>query len=156
MRISSDIDYHGPQVYTFDPQKVLARIETWFSNVVINDQDLAQAEIERFVQFLTDQHIIEPRRSRLLRQIHDKAKVNGPAYTFTIEPPNHKPIQGQVARYEVFFDSSQSFDLPLENQIITFLQSLEIGNIRCDTPTKQFLVPDPVYRGYWLLAMSEE
>lgn len=149
MRISSEIEYDGAHVYAFDPQKVLVRMQIWFPRMVADKCDLAQAEIERFTQFLADNQIEEPRRSRLLDQIHGKAATNGPAYDFTLELSESEAIQGQVARYEVFFAIPHAFRAESEHQIVAFLESLAIGTIRCDTQTQLFSVPDPVYRDFW-------
>lgn len=152
MRISADIPYWGPGVATFDPQKVLARLQAAFPAVTIDDRDLAQEEVERFIHFLNTEQTPEPRRSSILREIRGKATRNGPAYNFVVKTDHDGILRGQVARYHVSFTADQVLTLETELAIIRFLRSLQLGTLMCDTATTQFHVPHDSYLDHWILA----
>lgn len=151
MRIIAEIDYHGPQVFCFDSQKVLVRLGTWFPDLCLDHRDITQVEIEQFTHMLDAHDFEETTRKRVLEQLRGKAARNGPAYNFRIGQDTTEVIDGQVTRYHIFFETSDVMSVWREQQIVGFLQSLGFGTMRCDTQSQHFVVPDPEYPEFWQL-----
>lgn len=151
MNIAAEIDYYGSSVAVFDPQKVLERLSEAFPMVTIDYQDLAQNEVDSLIDFLDTNKTPEPRRGHMLRQIQGKASRIGPVYSFSLDVPEQGILSGKAGRYHVTFFFERSLNSAIEQAIIRFLQSLQLGTIRSDTETLYFRMPHPEYPEYWVL-----
>lgn len=128
MRISATIDYWGEGVTTFDPEKVLTRLESWFPQIIIDSTDYGQAEVERITLFAKS-NFPENRYLEMSRQIQEKNRRNGPVFQFSIELEGGEKINGYAKRYEVAFNSENEINNSIKQTIYQFLKTLSNAEI---------------------------
>ena len=153
MRIEAHIDYWVKEVLTFDPIKVLERLEDYLPEVDVDNTDYKLEELERFTIY-ANENIEEPQRSIMINQMRENNWANGPWFKFKVSLEHHKEITGKVSRYSVDFCSEEIISFETEKNIINFLKSLKYGEIRSDTQTKYFCKSDENYKDHWLLEES--
>lgn len=151
MRIEAAIDYWGDDVLTFDPEKVVVRLKSYFDEVVIDPKDYSYDELERFIKY-ADEKIEEPNRSKMIASMKGKSRTNGPAFKFKIPLENNVVVTGVAARYRVEFNCEQDFDAKVEKRIVEFLKSLKYGEIRSNTQTNLFGELSETFENHWLLS----
>jgi hypothetical protein len=151
MEIEAKIDYWGESFATFDPEKVAVRLIKTFPKVKVDFVDLSRDEVARFIYYAENHKIAEPIRIRMEEQLNQKAARNGPIYKFKLEFPPNTVITGYIKRYRVSFKSEQELNEDIENQVVQFLESLKLGKITSDRPTKLFCRFSPDVPQEWLL-----
>jgi hypothetical protein len=150
MNIWLNIDYHDGGVLTFDPGKILDRVEEYFPQVEIDPTDYGWEEVERLTNFFNEQ-FAEPNRSSIINSIRGKYRRNSPTYKFKILMSDAMEINGHARRYSVRFACEKVFDVTTEKTIIKLMQSLNYGEITSDTKTEYFCVQEMTFVNKWTL-----
>jgi hypothetical protein len=124
-RIALELDYWSDDVATFDPEKVVMKLQRAFPEATVDPTDKSAAEVDRVRAFLDSQDDMSPDiKATMLRQIQGKARRNGPVYNFVVGG-----ISGIAGRYYVSFHSDTEIEAPLKQRIVAFLESMRLGEI---------------------------
>jgi hypothetical protein len=129
MDIEVEIPYWGPQVGTFDPEKVLWRLKEQFPTAEIDRTDWAEREVASLDTYLEERAVPPEQKDTMRRQIRGKAQRNGPVYRFKLSDGFGAEIEGYSSRYRVVFRSSHDIDECFRSRITDFLRSLGLGNL---------------------------
>ena len=85
VRLGASVDYWGPGVACFDPEKVIDRLRGQFPGAVVDPTDQAEREVARIDAF-SDEFRADDRVKQAVRgQIRGKARRNGPVYRFHLD-----------------------------------------------------------------------
>ncbi len=128
MNIEAVIDYWGPGVATFDPEKVLWRLKEHFPEAEIDTADRAELEVASLDAFVEQQQFEPQTKDTMRRQIRGKSRRNGPVYQFNLTDGGVL-IEGRSSRYCVTFRSDQDIEGELRRRIVGFLESLNLGRL---------------------------
>ncbi len=129
MYIEAAIKYWGPEIATFDPEKVLWRLKGQFPQADIDTTDWAEREVASVDSFLEQRSMAPETRDQLRKQIRGKARRNGPVYRFKLADGDGNPIEGYSSRYRVVFRSAHNVEEGFRRRIADFLQSLGLGDL---------------------------
>jgi hypothetical protein len=129
MNIEVEIPYWGPQVATFDPEKVLWRLKEQFPEAAIDRTDWAEREVASLDAFLDERAVPPVQKDTMKRQIRGKARRNGPVYKFKLTDGLGPEIEGYSSRYRVVFRSANDIEEGFRSRITDFLRSLGLGNL---------------------------
>jgi hypothetical protein len=129
MNIEVEIPYWGPQVATFDPEKVLRRLKEQFPEAEIDPTDWAEREVASLDAFLEQRCVPPETKDAMRRQIRGKARRNGPVYRFKLADGVGTAIEGYSSRYRVVFRSAHDVEEECRSRIADFLRSLGLGNL---------------------------
>ncbi len=132
LHIRCGLSYWSDSVATFDPEKVAMRLLKAFPEVIIDPRDRSELEVQRIRDFLEERYpSSEPNEIKdvMLRQIQGKRRRNGPVYGFEL-PAGPTSITGLIARYGLDFWSDAVLDPSLQDRIVGFLKSLNLGTIK--------------------------
>jgi hypothetical protein len=129
MDIAVEIPYWGPQVATFDPEKVLCRLKEHFPEAEIDPTDWTEREVASLNAYLQERAITARHKDPMRSQIRGKARRNGPLYRFRLTDGSGAEIQGYSSRYRVVFRSDHDINEVFRRRITDFLRSLGLGNL---------------------------
>jgi hypothetical protein len=129
MDIEVEIPYWGPQVATFDPEKVLWRLREQFPEAEIDPTDWAEREVASLDAYLEERAVRLDQKDTMKSQIRGKARRNGPVYRFKLTDKLGAVIEGYSSRYRVVFRSAHDIDEGFRSRITDFLRSLGLGNL---------------------------
>jgi hypothetical protein len=129
MTISALIDYWGPGVANFDPEKVLQRLKEQFPEATIDPTVWAEREVASLDSFVEQRAIAPDTKQTMRSQIRGKALRNGPVYRFKLPDGDGVAVEGYSSRYCVVFRSKHDIEQGFQRRIFEFLQSLELGNL---------------------------
>jgi hypothetical protein len=129
MDIETVIEYSGPQVATFDPEKVLWRLKDQFPEADIDTTDWAEREVTSLDFFLAQRSIAPAKKDQMRSQIRGKARRSGPVYKFKLADGDGNTIEGCSSRYRVAFRSAYDIEEGFRRRITDFLRSLGLGDL---------------------------
>jgi hypothetical protein len=129
MELGVYLDYHSADVGTFDPGKVILRVQEAFPDAILDPLDYSDQEVRRIVKKYGDL----PQGSVMVRQIKDKQQRNGPSFRFEI-PAAAGPMVGFARRYEVRVTVPDATDDATVAKLREFLKGLTLGEpeFRCE------------------------
>ncbi|WP_435020421.1 hypothetical protein TA3x_001820 [Tundrisphaera sp. TA3] len=129
VRLCASIDYRGPGVACFDPEKVIDRLRERFPGAVVDPTDQAEREVARIDAFVGEAPADDEAMRAVRRQVRGKARRNGPVYRFQIDDGQGGSIEGRSSRYTVEFWADQAIGDDLRGRIVDFLRSLGLGKV---------------------------
>jgi hypothetical protein len=135
MRIALTIRYSSDSVLCFDPQKVVGKFCARFPDLKVDLTDWSEVEVQSIVAYLQSTGVTDVTNESMYRQIHGKARRNGPVLHFRLPTDSGGELSGQVSRYCVQVKREGPIDDAVRSAIVDLLQSFGAGTISID-PTE--------------------
>lgn len=109
-------------ICSFDPTKVIARLQKAFPEIVVASKDYAWRDYDTFrsTMGLTDE-------SGALGVAARDARRRGPVWLFRLPVEGVEPIRGKAERHFVGFHSEVPFPEPLRTRLIQFTENLRFA-----------------------------
>ena len=111
----------------FDHGEVIRRLIEAFESVQINADDDPLAEEAR----RAEEHFagLGVRSNPVIRSLRNKAKVYGPAFTFTFTAEHGETVKGLVRRYDIRFVYGEGSTAETRREIADFLRGFSVGQV---------------------------
>ncbi len=148
MKIELRIGYWSQSVAVFDPQKVLFRARSNFSNFRSDFQDTSLKELES-ARLFASKGGNTTQLAKLVDSTRERVERIGPIYEFDVTSKRGSRCHGFASRYVVLFEIANPI-AEEELELVAFLLSLKLGSLRSDTKTQIFSEPDVNEPGYWM------